>query len=131
MRDEMQIEGVMAPERKKFTTADRVEPEVHALRKETQAFNEKKHRQNNLALKSNFILIERSEKIKADRMQLDAERAAFEADKKLAAPALAAARMQAEGFGQSDRAVALSVLQKGLRPQSGKVSRRSQGEEER
>jgi hypothetical protein len=131
MRDEMKLEGVQKPERKKVTTADRVEPEIYGLRKDKQAYEKKKLLDRNFSIKTNEILLEKSDKIKADRMELDAERAAFEAEKKLAAPALEAARMQAEGSGQSDRAMALSVLQKGLQSQPGKVSRRRQRDEER
>lgn len=40
LRDKMKLDGVMSPERKKFTSKDRVEPEVYGLRKDRQRLQE-------------------------------------------------------------------------------------------
>ena len=40
LRDEMQLDGVLPPERKKTTAKDRVEPEVYGLRKDRQRLHE-------------------------------------------------------------------------------------------
>ncbi|MDF9304776.1 hypothetical protein P5P81_20710 [Tritonibacter mobilis] len=44
LRDNMQLQGVMPPERKKSTTKDRVEPEVFGLRKDRQKLHETSRR---------------------------------------------------------------------------------------
>jgi hypothetical protein len=40
LRDEMQLDGALPPERKKNTTKDRVEPEVYGLRKDRHRMHE-------------------------------------------------------------------------------------------
>jgi hypothetical protein len=44
LRDDMQLHGVMPPERKKTTTKDRLEPEVFGLRKDRQKLQETSRR---------------------------------------------------------------------------------------
>lgn len=92
LRDEMQLDGVLPPERKKTSTKDRVEPEVYGLRKDRQRLQEnartlfhadrvaRKRNKDQLAL--NRAEAERLAKTKAEltagQKELAADQSAFE-----------------------------------------------------
>lgn len=108
MRDEMKLDGVMPPERKKFTTKDRLEPEELGLRKDRQklAENARKLAQaDRVARRRNR---EQAAENAAEAKRLAAERAE-------AVPALEAAQKLAERRGDGKGAEKLKGLQERLK----------------
>lgn len=92
LRDEMRVDGVMPPERKKTTSKDRVEPEVYGLRKDRQKIQETSRRlvkADRLAQKrieareaenkvEARLIAKREAALIAGQKKLAAERSAFE-----------------------------------------------------
>lgn len=118
MRDEMQLEGVMPPERKKFTTKDRLEPEEYGLRKGRQKLAE-----NARKLGQADRLARKRNREQAAENAAEAKRLAMVVAE--AAPTLEVAQKIAEHQGDAKGAERLKGMQERLkRSQSGLVAPR-------
>ncbi len=104
LRDEMGLDGVMPPERKKFTAKDRVEPEEYGLRKDRQKLEESARK----LAKANQIARKRNQQ-KSDENAAEAKR--LMAEQAEVAPALEAVRRHAERQGDREMASKLKGLQ--------------------
>ena len=110
LRDEMQLEGVMPPQRKKATAADRLEPEAYGLRQDKARHSENVQRQAKR-------ISEQARAIRDQKSALRKERALFEKEKAAARPALDLVKRTLARLKDRKAVATVATFEKHLREQ--------------